>query len=131
MSVCVLGKKQFLYMINPSGFVFFATDPEKSTSAFLNSLLKLKSPALAGVAQWTECWPANQRVAGSIPSQGTCLGYRPGPRWGLCKRQPHNDVSLPLFLLYLKIFFKKSKLNFKRFNFMILRILWDLNSLGQ
>ena len=30
--------------------------------------------ALAGVAQRTECRHANQRVAGSIPSQGTCLG---------------------------------------------------------
>ena len=26
---------------------------------------------LAGVAQWVERWPANQKVAGSIPSQGT------------------------------------------------------------
>ena len=34
--------------------------------------------ALDGVAQWTECWTANQRVAGSIPSQGTCLGCGPG-----------------------------------------------------
>ena len=34
--------------------------------------------ALAGVAQWIECWPVNQRVAGLIPSQGTCLGCRPG-----------------------------------------------------
>ena len=31
-----------------------------------------------GVAQWIEHWPANQRVAGSIPSQGTCLGGGPG-----------------------------------------------------
>ena len=31
--------------------------------------------APAGVAQWIKHWPANQRVAGSIPSQGTCLGY--------------------------------------------------------
>ena len=30
--------------------------------------------ALAGVAQWIECGPANQRVAGSILSQGMCLG---------------------------------------------------------
>ena len=30
--------------------------------------------ALAGVAQWIECQPVNQRVASSIPSQGTCLG---------------------------------------------------------
>ena len=36
--------------------------------------------ALTGVAQWIECWPANQRVAGSIPSQDTCLGYRSGPQ---------------------------------------------------
>ena len=35
--------------------------------------------ALAGMAQWIECRPANQRVASLIPSQGTCLGYGPGP----------------------------------------------------
>ena len=40
---------------------------------------KNSTSALAGVAQWTECWLANQRVTGSIPSQGTCLGYGPGP----------------------------------------------------
>ena len=37
-------------------------------------------PTLAGVAQWIEQWPVNQRVAGLIPSQGTCLGYRSGPQ---------------------------------------------------
>ena len=36
--------------------------------------------ALAGVAQWTECRTARQRVAGLIPSQGTCLGSGPGPQ---------------------------------------------------
>ena len=36
--------------------------------------------ALAGVAQWIEHSPANQRVAGSIPSQGMCLGCGPGPQ---------------------------------------------------
>ena len=35
--------------------------------------------ALADVAQ---CRPANQNVAGSIPSWGTCLCCRPGPRFG-------------------------------------------------
>ena len=34
--------------------------------------------ALAGVAQWIEHWPTNLRVAGLIPSQGTCLGCGPG-----------------------------------------------------
>ena len=41
--------------------------------------LKKKNEALAGVAQWIDCWPVNQRVAGLISSQGTCLGCRPGP----------------------------------------------------
>ena len=59
---------------------------------------KIKYTALAGVAQWIECWPANQRVAGLIPCQGTCLGCGPGPQLGVCKRQLHIDVSLPLFL---------------------------------
>ena len=34
--------------------------------------------ALAGVGQWIERQLANQRVTGSIPSQGTCLGWGPG-----------------------------------------------------
>ena len=38
--------------------------------------------ALAGVAQWIECRPANQRVTGLIPSQGTCLGCSPVPQLG-------------------------------------------------
>ena len=38
--------------------------------------------ALAGVAQWTEHGPVNQRVTGSIPSQGTYLGYGSGPQVG-------------------------------------------------
>ena len=45
---------------------------------------------------WIECQPANQRAAGSIPSQGTCLGCGPGPQLGVHERQPHIDVSLSL-----------------------------------
>ena len=52
--------------------------------------------ALAGVAQWTEHGPAKQRVIGSNPSQGPCLGCGPGPQLGAHERQPHIDVSLPL-----------------------------------
>ena len=36
--------------------------------------------ALAGVAQWIELRPANQRVFGSIPSQSTCVGCRSDPQ---------------------------------------------------
>ena len=48
---------------------------------------------------WIECWPVNQRVTGSIPSWGACLGCGPGPQLGACEGQQHVDVSLPLFLL--------------------------------
>ena len=61
--------------------------------------LKFLFLALAGVAQWIEGRSVNQRVTGSIPSQGTCLGCGPGPQRGAHERQPHIDVSLPLFLL--------------------------------
>ena len=53
--------------------------------------------ALASVTQWIEHGPENQRVAGSIPSQGTCLGCRPGPPQGTCKRQLHIEF---LFLSF-------------------------------
>ena len=59
--------------------------------------------ALAGVAQWIECQPMNQRVASSIPSQSTFLGCGPGqaPSRG-CMRGNHTlmffsfSLSLPL-----------------------------------
>ena len=38
--------------------------------------------ALAGVAQWIERWPANRKVTGLIPGQGTCLGCGPDPQVG-------------------------------------------------
>ena len=46
----------------------------------LSSLKKSGILALAGVVQWNECQPANQKVIGSIPSQSTCLGCRLGPQ---------------------------------------------------
>ena len=48
-------------------------------SYFNISTVKLKVKiALTGVAQWTGCWPVNQKVAGLIPSQGTGLDCSPG-----------------------------------------------------
>ena len=62
--------------------------------------LKIKKSfrALAGVAQWIECRPVNQRVTGLIPSQLKCLGWGPGPQNGARERQLHIDVSPFLFL---------------------------------
>ena len=68
------------------------------TTTYLTTL-KIIISVLIGMSQWIECWPENQRVANLIPSRGTCLGCGPGPQWGACERQPHIDVSLPLFLL--------------------------------
>ena len=48
--------------------------------------------ALTGAAQWVAHCPANQKVTGSIPGQGPCLGYRPGAWLRVCERQP-IDVS--------------------------------------
>ena len=59
---------------------------------------KTANTTLAAVAQWIESWPGNQRVTGSIPSLGHMPGLQVGPQWDVCERQPHIDVSLPLFL---------------------------------
>ena len=48
-------------------------------NALRKSIEKYNTSALPGVAQWIECWTVNQRVTGSIPSQGTCLSC--GPRF--------------------------------------------------
>ena len=39
-------------------------------------MVKLTTEALAGVAQWIEYQPANQRVTGWIPSQGHMPGLQ-------------------------------------------------------
>ena len=58
----------------------------------------------AGVAQWTEGQPANQRVAGSIPSQGTCWVVGQAPAWGCGRGNRSMFLSLsPFFPLSLKI----------------------------
>ena len=71
---------------------------ESSCTATSPAWKELQDSALAGMAQWIERWPVNQRVTGSIPSQGPRLGCGPGPWLGICERQPHTDVSLPLCL---------------------------------
>ena len=63
--------------------------------------LKIVQMALAGVAQWIECQSGNRRVAGLIPSQGTCLGCGPGPQLGACKKQLISLTSMFLSLSLL------------------------------
>ena len=72
---------------------------------YLNINMYIKEWALAGVAQWTGCRPGNRKVTCSIPGQGTCLGWGPGPQLGVCERQP-IDVSLThqCFFLFLSPF---------------------------
>ena len=65
-----------------------------SEACFVESIYS----ALAGMVLWIECQPANLRVPSSTPSQGTCLGRGPGLQQGALERQPHTDVSVPLFL---------------------------------
>ena len=68
------------------------------------------SLTLAGVAQWTECRPANQKVTGLIPSQGTCLGCRPGLQLGADKRQLINvSLTHQCFSLSLPPLMSKNK----------------------
>ena len=47
---------------------------------------KITIVVLAGVAQRVEHQTANQKVAGSILSQGTYLGCGPAPHLGACVR---------------------------------------------
>ena len=64
---------------------------------------------LVGVAQWTECQPVNQKVASSIPSQGTCLDCRPGLQLGACERQPIDVSFTTNQLMFLSLLKKKKK----------------------
>ena len=64
-------------------------------------------PALASVAQCIECRPANRKVAGAIPSQGTCLGCRPGPQVGAYKRK---TIDVSFFLPPFPFLYKKYNL---------------------
>ena len=74
----------------------------KIMKSTLNLPLKNIVVILASVAQWIECQPVNQKVIGSIPGRGTCLGWGPGPQLGACERQPisvfHTSLFLSLFL---------------------------------
>ena len=68
---------------------------DKSQITFLIKIIKTH-PGWYSSVDWVLAM--SPRVASSISSQGTGLGWGPGPQWGPHERQPHVDVSLPLFL---------------------------------
>ena len=80
-------------MLNQIIIITIYFTPEKWFTIYKEFLyqviLKVIRRAVAGVAQLIEHQPANQRVSSSIPSQGICLGFGPGPQWGVRERQPH------------------------------------------
>ena len=60
--------------------------------------VKMKSlPWLVWLSQW-EHHLINQRVAGSIPSQGTYLGFRSSPQSGCVREATNRCFSLSLSL---------------------------------
>ena len=78
-TIAFLESSQVLLKFWCSHQILRTTDLEIKKTLFLWFLQNSKL-ALAGVAHWIEHWPADQRVAASIPSQGTCLGRGPGPQ---------------------------------------------------
>ena len=71
--------------------------------------------ALTGVAQWVEHWPANQKVAGSISGQGTCLDYGSDSQLGACERQLiHVTLACRYFSPSLPVSLKINKWNLKK-----------------
>ena len=91
---------------------------ERKRNFSLWNILQHTSQALAGVAQWIEHWPVNQKVAIQFPVRA-CAGLQARSPVGVCKRQlinvslthhcfsPSFSPSLPLSLQINKIFFKK------------------------
>ena len=62
--------------------------------------------ALAGVAQWIEHWPANQRVISLIPSQGSSCAVGHVPSRGAWETTTHwyfSPSPSPSLLLFLKM----------------------------
>ena len=87
--------------ISKVALITLCTSPKAGLSDFFlftqNKSQHLLAPA--GVAQWMERWPENQKDAGSSPSQGTGLGCGPGPQWGACERQLIDVLMFPSFFL--------------------------------
>ena len=65
----------------------------ESANRVTKHFFKYASNTLTSMAHLIECHPKKQKVAGSIPSQGACLGCGPSLWLGVCERQ-QVDISL-------------------------------------
>ena len=64
----------------PYDLTYSGTKSAKQTSKQnITRAIEIKNKVLAGMAQWIEHWPTNQKITGSSPSQGPCLGCKPDP----------------------------------------------------
>ena len=66
---------------------------------WLYTLILEENVALTGVAQWIGHWPVNRKATGFDSQSEHTHGLQARSLVGGCKRQPHTDISLPLFLL--------------------------------
>ena len=101
-------KAPMIFLCFPHGIclTFIALSPPLGPWGFLS---ELSLPALASVAQWVGCHPANWKVMGSIPGQGTCLccGFGPWSRFSpqLGHMQGATDWCFSLTLMFLSLIF--------------------------
>ena len=63
----------------------------------------IKDQALTGVAQLVEHHPTKQKVASSIPGQGTCHGYGPVPSWRHVRGSQSLDWCFSLTSMFISL----------------------------
>ena len=80
------------------------------------------------MAHWIEHQPANQRVAGSIPRQATCLGCTPGSQWSVL-RGNHTLMFLSLYFSLPSPLSKNNKMFLKRKIQTILTIVFKCSKI--
>ena len=97
LSVCALFEWIFNIYYYRNNFKVRNTVPFSEIKLKYTKILLLKYCFPWLVHQWIECQTANLKVAGSIPSQGTCLSCGPGqdPSRG-CMRSNHTLMFLSL-----------------------------------
>ena len=87
----------------------YTAERKKDLLPFATSWMELESIMLSKISQSVKDkyhtispirvpYQQNKQVSTIKPETWRCLGRGPGPQLGAHERQPHIDVSLPLFL---------------------------------